>query len=48
MNNDLILFSMLVIYFRINILVYFLSDEWMFCTANDDEGLNSASLASLC
>lgn len=32
-NNDLILFSMLVIYFKNSILVYFLSGKCVFCTA---------------
>lgn len=46
-NNDLILFSVLVIYFKINILVLFLSVKCMFCTANYYEGLNKASSGSL-
>lgn len=42
-NNDLILFSMLVIYFKSNTLVYFCLVKCMFCTANYYEGLNNAS-----
>lgn len=42
-NNDLILFSMLVIYFKSNILVYFCLVKCMFCTANYYEGLNASS-----
>lgn len=38
-NNDLILFSMLVIYFKSYILVYFSSVKSMFSTAVYSEGL---------
>lgn len=44
-DSDLILLS--VIYFRINIVSLFLTDKYMFCTANCYEGLNNASSRSL-
>lgn len=45
-NNDLILFSMLVIYFKSYILVYFSSVKSMFRTAVYSEGLNNISPGS--
>lgn len=46
-NDDLILFSVLVIYFKVNILVYFCLIKCMFCTANCYEDLTNASSGSL-
>lgn len=45
-NNDLISFSVLVIYFKIYILVYFSSVKYMFRTAMYSEGLNNISPGS--